>query len=127
MRKVTRTALMIVLTIFLTVAITGYLTFGSSTDNLLTNFTLEKLGLPAFMTINIAFLISSTASFPLMFFQARNNIYGAIMLLRKRLNQKKEKKATNMAESKGAPVVITLPSDENDTAAQSNSPTQLGI
>mmetsp|Transcript_35361 Transcript_35361/g.31832 ORF Transcript_35361/g.31832 Transcript_35361/m.31832 type:complete len:503 (-) Transcript_35361:242-1750(-) len=90
MRKVTKVALGVVLTIFVSVATCGYLTFGGSTDNLLKNFTLDLLGAPIFILINITFLISSTSTFPLMFFGARNNVYGAIILLRKKFGCKRK-------------------------------------
>lgn len=93
MRKVTKTALLIVLTIFLSVATAGYLIFGNATNDLLINFTAKRLGKPLFVVMNLAFVISSTATFPLMFFAARNNIYGAIVLIRKGLSQKNTSQA----------------------------------
>lgn len=83
MRSATKLGLGIVLVIYLLVANSGYLIFGSETNNLLQEFTIDILGTPLYVALNIAFLFSATLTFPLMFFGAKNNIYETILRIRK--------------------------------------------
>jgi len=90
MKHTTSLGLTIVLIIYLSVANCGYLTFGKdSKAGFLDNFTKDNLGLVKFIIVNVAFLISSTLTFPLMFFGAKNETYGAIKLIRKAFDKKK--------------------------------------
>ena len=81
MELTTLLALSVVLIIYLIVAIFGYMSFGSavSDQGLINNFTRENLGLPLYIIILVSFLISSTLTFPLMFFGVRENIYSFIL------------------------------------------------
>jgi len=100
MKGTTSLGLSIVLFIYLSVANCGYLTFGKNgQDGFLDNFSKDSVGLPKFIIVNIAFLISSTLTFPLMFFGAKNETYGAIKLIRKKLDSRKvDSDATRSAE-----------------------------
>jgi len=89
MKATTGTGLALVIVVYLTVANAGYLTFGEDAQNLLDNFTREKLPLVTFIIVNCVLLISSTLTQPLMFFGAKTEIYGAIKLLRKKLAAKR--------------------------------------
>jgi amino acid permease len=81
MKFTTFFALSMACTLYLIVAIMGYLSFGSSVSDqgLLENFSSDNLGLPLYVIVLITFSMSSTFTFPLMFFGARENIYSFIL------------------------------------------------
>jgi len=108
MLKVTRLGLGLVITIYLAVANSGFLVFGPEGENLLKAFTRENLGSFFFVVLNVAFLISSTFTFPLMFFGAKNNIYGAIIKFRKGADKGTKKISSD---------------EEADKLAENNEPT----
>jgi len=83
MKNTSALGLGVVLTIYLTVAICGYLSFGKESEELMKHFTEKKLGYYPYFIINIAFLFSAVLTLPLAFFGARNEVYGALKLLRK--------------------------------------------
>jgi len=83
MKDTTFLGLGVVLTIYLSVAICGYLAFGSGSEELMKHFTEKRLGFIPYVTINVAFLFSAVLTLPLAFFGARNEVYGAVKLLRK--------------------------------------------
>ena len=91
--------LTLVLVVYLSVANCGYLTFGEDTTDFLENFSKEKLGIVKFLIVNIAFLISSTLTFPLMFFGARNEIYGGIKIIRKKLSNRQRPQELEQTEN----------------------------
>jgi amino acid permease len=87
MRKVTQTGIGLVVVIYLLVANAGYIAFGANTSSLLHSFTKQNIGTFFFIIVNCAFLISSSFVFPLMFFGAKNNVYAAILQLRKQTDK----------------------------------------
>jgi len=81
MKKTTFFALTMALTMYLVVAILGYMSFGSATSDqgLLKNFSVNNIGLPLYVIVLLTFSASSTLTFPLMFFGARENIYSFLL------------------------------------------------
>jgi len=75
MRKAVMSAMIVTAGLFLTISMSGYAVFGSSTDNILQNFTLQKLGSPIFLLLNVSFMIFSLMTFPPTYFSPRNIIY----------------------------------------------------
>jgi len=61
--------------LFLIISMSGYSIFGSSTDNILRNFTLQELGSPLFLLLNVSFMTFALMTFPPTYFSPRNIIY----------------------------------------------------
>ena len=112
MRKVTLTSLSMVLGFYILVALCGYISYGSSITNegLIDCFTVKDLSAPLYLILMTSFLLSSTLSFPLMFFGARNNIWSVILSISKRV--KKEWRIREIQRENQMPteeIVKTLP------------------
>ena len=56
-------------------ALSAFLSFGSKADDLLDSFTKNNIGDVFFIMLNVAFAISCSLSFPVVFFEARNVCY----------------------------------------------------
>ncbi len=79
MVKVTAASTLSALTLYLTVGFFGLATLGNKIKpDYLVGFEIDTIGKPLFVILNVTFVISSTCSFPLMFFSGRNNYLSMI-------------------------------------------------
>ena len=112
MRKVTLLSLAMVLGFYVLVALCGYMSYGSAITNegLIDSFSVQDLSVPLYLILMTSFLLSSTLSFPLMFFGARNNIWSVILSISKRIKKegkiREMKRETDLSEEE---IVKSLP------------------
>mmetsp|Transcript_70971 Transcript_70971/g.82623 ORF Transcript_70971/g.82623 Transcript_70971/m.82623 type:complete len:524 (+) Transcript_70971:41-1612(+) len=112
MRKVTLLSLTMVLSFYILVALCGYLSYGPAitSEGLIDSFSANDLGSALYLILMFAFLLSSTLSFPLMFFGARNNIWSVILSISKRMKKdwriREKIKETHLTKEE---IVKTLP------------------
>ena len=112
MRSVSNLSMTLVLSFYIVNALAGYLSYGSAVTSkgLINNFKPEDLGKPLYLILMSAFLVSSTLSFPMMFFGARNNIWAVILSVAKRVKKdwriRKIRRETNLPNDK---IIQNLP------------------
>ncbi len=89
MLKVSQWGLLSSFALYLVVGFFGYATVGSKvSSNFLKGFQVKELGEPLYIILNVTFVISSTCSFPVIFYGGRNNLLFIIKEFRSWLHTK---------------------------------------